>query len=850
MESWLITWNPTYFDYSYTACFGIMYVGNKLLIFNSFLYILLTRRRKQLRHVCADNSDTTPTNHKTHAVFVTPTMGNKQVNIDNKVVLTANACSVNSPKSNKLYLSVNVDYDDQDDYGSTAKSIETVDEEAQLQVVEPSQIQDIRAQKQNYENRLQRPGHGPPSFGTSPPRTGDSPLLGTQSSYSISMDDSHDTKTDTSTNTQNLAISSSITTLTTTLTTTSTSNAISESASASASASSDTHASGIASVATSSTNTQESTDTSVTVTDIDETVKFSDSKVNSKVNDASRSRSKINKLTTSNVLNHTKKSNYSYKYGEKLVTIAESKSLTDRRVNNSDSQHTLNLIDVELLRVWILLFIAGSVIWFAWGWVDAVCIHVVNWDNHYAQRDYNKESIEMDLTWVSGYGISYHSKILVTLAFICTVTCQTVFKIIKHDYWTKYTSIVTKWEAIQLILGVLHFQQTRIWFICYGWNISFTVWGLASMVYVLMNLNDLSLLDSWFGENNIWSIIFLYSILAPLSIIPLFNMMIIQFDLISNKCLGTLYKNLPKFTYAVVIFGFIAAVTVGTIEKGEYAYAAAVVIYAAGYDLWYIACDVLNCNGMNVKSTRIFAMGFNLTLVTIPIVLIFEYRVWIEKTMLWHITELDFIANCVGTIALGIYGFMYVGITIAATSKYNDTIKSDNYNWSFAEQRYSILKNLFELMCIECWKNTRLYKILCCVSLKVCCSKCFYIVCTCPCCKCCKCCKCQCKCKRCRNQNGQTTDKGDYVEQKNIDDDDFNGKQVDNGNNLKFFCCLWERKMIICGSIMLFIVGVGVGVRFYMICFFWRTFLLVCDTNSDKKKWQELRETYQRHFYG
>ena len=287
-------------------------------------------------------------------------------------------------------------------------------------------------------------------------------------------------------------------------------------------------------------------------------------------------------------------------------------------------------------------------------------------------------------------------------------------------------------------------------------------------------------------------------------------MIIVQFNLLSKSYISKLYRFCGQFMVFFVIVCFIVCIIALSMDSqtNPLVY---VILYICCYDLWYIAADILDCDGMNVTSTRIYAFGFNFAVGFVLAFCACVYRytttqyTWSpDNTVEWTFLLLD-----------EFFCFEYMLIFLVMTAWSTIRINKIRYNIIGHEQCYYLSKHVFNLLCIELWakcignrnclnsetarkRNSR---------IKSSCDRKFY-----------DCCACGCIC----SQHEYTRSDINDIESKS------------NGN-------CFSKTMRILSIGLITTAGVFVVQRAYSLYIFWRAFVLVLDVNSDRKQFLKRR---------
>ena len=440
----------------------------------------------------------------------------------------------------------------------------------------------------------------------------------------------------------------------------------------------------------------------------------------------------------------------------------------------------------EALQVWMIIFTWCSFSLFVIGylltlwnfdWFIAKDIRCLSW------------GISNNPTWIIGYFTSYHLKNLLILALIYVSLTVTMVKVCKSYFFTKRESGKEKELSfkINFLFGLLHFKYSRIWLLCYGFIIS------ISEIFVILTISDL--INNF--KMPFWSKMF-FTNLIEINIFTLclvIVMGIIQFDLLANKYVLKLYHMCGQLIIALIIICVVLLVAIELVYEilSDVAWIAFYIIF---YDLWYIAADILNCDGMDVTSTRIYVLGFNFAVASIILLVGFIY---------YAINRGDTCAidghRCnIYLIPVFIYLISFFIMIVMATIRYNQVW----YRMAGREQCYYLSKNSFNLLCIELWRKCINHDKIGAVDVNTRrrLDGMFYVCCTC-------------------NYTSQLRG-GEFARHEDDTEKPIWGNHA-----------VWVRFF----SLLLIVMsGILIFYRNFMIIFFWRCFLLVMDVNSNKEK--------------
>ena len=151
--------------------------------------------------------------------------------------------------------------------------------------------------------------------------------------------------------------------------------------------------------------------------------------------------------------------------------------------------------------------------------------------------------------------------------------------------------------------GLINDKYARIWMLCYGFVVCMSLLVIDTTIFqAIYGLNVAGLEKICHSKEIMTAVLIGFNLLS----LCLFIVMIsVQFSLLSTPGAYKLYRFCGRFIIFFVIVYFIASVIVVLLDdsKNLLTY---VIFYIIGYDLWYIAADILDCDGMYVTSTRIY----------------------------------------------------------------------------------------------------------------------------------------------------------------------------------------------------------------------------------------------------
>ena len=460
----------------------------------------------------------------------------------------------------------------------------------------------------------------------------------------------------------------------------------------------------------------------------------------------------------------------------------------------------LSLASNVALQVWIIAFVWCSFALFTFGYLATLWNY--NWFVTNSSTKCLNWTVADKPSWIIGYFTSYHSKILLIIALIfVSLTLAMV------ETYKKYFYFSCQNDQFHFLFGLLHFKYARIWLLCYGFIISVSEILVGDTVFDLIYKLKMPLWsDSTQTKSVSLSLFASVTLMDAFTLCLIIAMIIIQFDLLANRFAYTIYRFCGQLIIGLILICIISLIVAESVHN-FFENVALAVLYIGFYDLWYIAADILNCDGMDVTSTRIYVLGFNFAAASIILLIIFMYYAISDKKLYTDGT-LKFYLYLVSMV---LYLVTFLVVTVSATVRYN----KKTYRIVGREQCYYLSKNSLNLLCAELWINctnrgnyidtNNCCHRICDVQRRHCLDNMFYNCCTCW-----------------------------YKQEENWDAVVANN---DKSHAKQSGCaCNYNIVMRLLSVLLVVMSVISVFHRYFMMAFFWRCFLLVMDVNSDKSK--------------
>ena len=569
---------------------------------------------------------------------------------------------------------------------------------------------------------------------------------------------------------------------------------------------------------------------------------------------------------------------------------------------NNIKSKSLDLTAIVCLRALFLFFVFCSFIYKFIGFM--IITHVYSVTKSFPIHiDYNYDGI----TWIIGYFSNFHSKNVLNKCFILYVIIfDFVYPIIKHQYMTKFNFKFS--DILHLVFGLLHYQNERILVLCYGYVTALLPLFLSGLMYTLFIDDGAVTKHWWFHDFGNVSALFMFILLLFVGpLVCLMYILVIQCNLMTSKkmekfgcgcgCGCRLDSYWFGFSLLMIVITAMICVPISMaflrIPETDEGYGFSIIAQACGivlacYDIWCLACDIMDCNGMELVPHRVFILGFFISiLVTAFAILSFCFYAFFYRTDTYAGVGLssDYASSRFGIVLLlssFVISAIIFSIGIAVISfiltKYsltipnvdeedeninindndnaiaNDYINSNYSNdtqWNrelkkFAKHRttcHYLCKTEFNYLCIELCNESKTYEKIsstkCGIVVKKTCDK----SCNCYCAWICDPCCCDICCNlccyhiyrllmclswkmyvKCVRHCTKQADCGSLQNQ----------KQMQSKCNSLFLKCL---------SVCLILTS-GIAFIEYMYCFYfvWRVLLLVSDINTSKQHCDTLRK--------
>ena len=214
-----------------------------------------------------------------------------------------------------------------------------------------------------------------------------------------------------------------------------------------------------------------------------------------------------------------------------------------------------------------------------------------------------------------------------------------------------YKKYFASGNKLRFLFGLLHFKYAKIWLLCYGIKFIISV----SEIYKLK-------MPLWSDMPQSKSVSFLRLSAAMITnVFTLFLTIvvaIIPFDMLANRCAHKLYRFCGQLIIGIILFGIIVVLVAESL-CGILSDAGLVLVglYVIFYDLWYIAADILNCDGMDVTSTRIYVLGFNFVVACMILSVTIIYYAISNKEICWWKHKILFVFVFIVGLSCHIFNF-------------------------------------------------------------------------------------------------------------------------------------------------------------------------------------------------
>ena len=281
----------------------------------------------------------------------------------------------------------------------------------------------------------------------------------------------------------------------------------------------------------------------------------------------------------------------------------------------------LSLSSIEALQVAMIIFIWFALTQFGGGYF--LTLRNFTWFIEHNSNSFCKcmeQGAPTKPTWIIGYFTSYHSKNLLIIALMLVGSTLAAVKQCK-----KYFSYHDQNAKFQFLVELLHIRYARIGLLNYEYMISLGVYWAGGTVFDIVSGFELSAVGDPDDAVVTQSTIGIIATPNVFTICSIVAMLIIQFDLLANPLMYKLYRFCGKLIIVLILIGGIGLIIFQVFHPNFVNGVMWIVFYIMCYDLWYIAADIQNCDGINLTSTRIYVLGFNFAIASIVLLLAYVY---------------------------------------------------------------------------------------------------------------------------------------------------------------------------------------------------------------------------------